>query len=56
MGDDGDKSRALARLKLLYPVVSDPENTLPTCWNPKDKHNFIGLDDNNLSIQYKGIY
>ena len=45
---------SLDRLRRLYPAVIDPENTLPRSWSPKDKHNFIGLTQNDLRVHYKG--
>ncbi|KAK2189474.1 hypothetical protein NP493_106g07066 [Ridgeia piscesae] len=46
---------SLDRLRRLYPAVIDPENTLPRSWSPKDKHNFIGLTQNDLRVHYKGV-
>lgn len=41
------------RLSRLYPSVKDFEK-LPSFWNQKDKHDFIGLSNGNLTVNYKG--
>jgi len=43
-----------SRLKQLYPAVNELETPFPTCWSHKDKHEFIGLSEDGLTINYKG--
>ncbi|CAG0913883.1 unnamed protein product [Notodromas monacha] len=47
------KTHETSRLRKLYPMV-DPLSQLPTQWNAKDKFLYIGLSDDNLTVQYKG--
>lgn len=49
-----EQSDAHARLKRLYPSVKNMSTQLPSCWNQKDKHEFIGLSNNYLVVNYKG--
>lgn len=44
-----------ARLKVLYPRVDESETPLPKMWSTKDKYTYIGLSQNNLRVQYKGM-
>ena len=44
-----------ARLQRLYPRVDEAETPLPKTWSSKDKYSYIGLSQNNLRVQYKGI-
>ncbi|KAF6038732.1 RANBP9 [Bugula neritina] len=44
-----------SRLKQLYPAVNELETPFPTCWSHKDKHEFIGLSEDGLTINYKGL-
>ncbi|KAJ3596302.1 hypothetical protein NHX12_002711 [Muraenolepis orangiensis] len=43
-----------ARLKRLYPAVSEEDTPLPRSWSPRDKYSYIGLSQNNLRVHYKG--
>ena len=39
----------------LYPQVNEDETPLPRCWSSQDKFTHIGLSQNNLRAQYKGM-
>ncbi|XP_067931611.1 ran-binding protein 9-like [Watersipora subatra] len=56
MDDKGsdDFIDTLTRLRTLYPSVKNLETELPSCWNQKDKHEFISLSNNYLTVNYKG--
>lgn len=49
-------SKAVNRIKSLYPNVNENESPLPRSWSSKDKCVSIGLTQNNLRVLYKGIY
>ncbi|KAJ6635769.1 Ran-binding protein 9 [Pseudolycoriella hygida] len=49
-------SKAVNRIKSLYPNVNENETPLPRSWSSKDKCTSIGLTQNNLRVHYKGIY
>lgn len=58
--DDGNELKTLDRLKLLYPNVLDPNESmdsisLPMGWSSTEKNNSIGLSNNNLRVHYKGL-
>ena len=43
-----------ARLKQLYPAVKNTDTEIPSHWSQKDKHDFIVLSKNCLTVNYKG--
>lgn len=43
------------RLKRLYPAVNEEETPFPKKWSAKDKFTFIGLSQDDLKVQYKGL-
>ncbi len=49
-------TKAVNRIKSLYPNVNENETPLPRSWSPKDKCTSIGLTQNNLRVHYKGIF
>lgn len=47
-------SKAVNRIKSLYPNVNENATPLPRSWSSKDKCTSIGLTLNNLRVHYKG--
>lgn len=43
------------RVKQLYPALNIEEISLPSKWSSSDKYNLIGLSQNDLKVQYKGL-
>lgn len=54
IGNSSDSAGALAHIRRLYNHTNGNEILFPTCWNQKDKHNYISLSGDNLVVQYKG--
>jgi hypothetical protein len=59
MSTDSEKTdiqhkKSIDRLKLLYPNVDEDKSPIPRQWSSLDKCSYLGLNQNNLRVHYKG--